>query len=122
MKLKEIERNDEESEKNTLQHLNTNGTHERIDNPDEIKQNKQESTKKSGCICTCCHKDNFERKSCVIFVRKNYNFNNKLVADALRQRYRERANKEFICKPCHRKLKEENFKQQCVNVVEKDPS
>ena len=29
------------------------------------------------------------------------------------------ANKEFICKPCHRTLKEENFKQQCVNVVEK---
>ena len=52
-------------------------------------------------------------------MRKNYNFNNKLVADALKQRYRECANKEFICKQCHRKLKEENFKQQCVNVVEK---
>ena len=117
-KIEEIERNNKESEKNTSQHLNINGTYERIDNPDEIKQNKQESTKKSGYICTCCHKDTFERKGCVIFVRKNYNFN-KLVADALKQRYRECANKEFICKPCHRKLKEENFKQQCVNVVEK---
>ena len=117
-KIEEIERNNKESGKNTSQHLNTNGTYERIDYPDEIKQNQQESTKKSGCICTCCHKDNFERKSCVIFVRKNYNFNNKLVADALKQRYNEHANKEFICKPCHRKLKEENFKQQCVNFVE----
>ena len=118
-KLKKLKETIKNQKKIHTQHLNTNGTYERIDYPDEIKQNKQELTKKSGCICTCCHKDNFERQSCVIFVRKNYNFNNKLVADALKQRYRERANKEFICKPCHRKLKEENFKQQCVNVVEK---
>ena len=44
--IEEIERNDQESEKNTLQHLNTKGTHERIDNPDKIKQNKQGIDKK----------------------------------------------------------------------------
>ena len=117
--IKEIERNNKESGKNTSQNLNTNLTSETIDDPEEIKQNKQELTKKSGCVCTCCHKHNFQRKSCVIFLKKNYNFNNKLVADALKQRYREHSNKEFICKPCHRKLKEENFNQTCINVVEK---
>ena len=93
--IKEIERNNKESGKNTSQHLKTNGTYERIDHPDKIKQNQQEPTKKSVCICTCCHKDNFERKSCVIFVGKNHNFNNKLVADALKQRYRE-CNKQRV--------------------------
>ena len=119
MKLKKIERNNQKSEKNTSQDLNINATYQRIVHPHKIKQYEQQSTKKSGCVCTCCHKHNFERKNCVIFVRKNYNFNNKLVADALKQRYREHGNKEFICKPCHRKLKEENFKQKYVNVVEK---
>ena len=95
MRNDEIERNNKESGKNRSQHLNTNGTYERIDHHDEIKQNQQECTKKSGCICTCCHKDNFERKSCVIFVRKNYNFN-KLVADALKQRYREHTKSSYV--------------------------
>ena len=117
--IEKIERNNQKSEKNTSQDLNINATYQRIVHPHKIKQYEQQSTKKSGCVCTCCHKHNFERKNCVIFVRKNYNFNNKLVADALKQRYREHGNKEFICKPCHRKLKEENFKQKCVNVVEK---
>ena len=103
MKLKKIERNNQKSEKNTSQDLNINATYQRIVHPHKIKQYKQQSTQKSGCVCTCCHKYNFERKNSVIFVRKNYNFNNKLVADALKQRYRDYGNKEFICKPCHRK-------------------
>ena len=41
------------------------------------------------------------------------------MSEALKQRYRECSNKEFICKPCHRKLKEENFNNNCVNIVEK---
>ena len=76
--IEEIERNNKKSGKNTSPDLNINGTYERIDHPDEIKQYEQQSTKKSGCVCTCCHKHNFERKNCVIFVRENYNFNNKL--------------------------------------------
>ena len=43
---------------------------ETIDQDDEIKPKEEQFTKKSGCVCTCCHKHNFERKNCVIFVRK----------------------------------------------------
>ena len=117
--IEKIERNNEKSKKKTSKHLNINVMPETIDQDDEIKPKEEQSTKKSGCVCTCCHKHNFERKNCVIFVRKNYNFNNKLVSKALKQRYREHSNKEFICKPCHRKLKEENFNNNCVNIVEK---
>ena len=115
--IEEIERNNEQSKNHTSQHLNINVTPETIDHHHKIKPKEQDSTKKSGCVCTCCHKHNFERKNCVIFLRKNYNFNNKLVSDALKERYREHSHKEFICKPCHRKLKEENFNQKCINVV-----
>ena len=65
-----------------------------------------ESKTKHGCVCTCCHKKNIIRKNCVIFVKKNYDFKNDVIVHALENRYRERNNKEFICKPCHNKLKE----------------
>ena len=39
----------------------------------------------------------------------NYNFDNKKIADALSNRYCECNNKEFICKSCHKKLKEGKF-------------
>ena len=68
--IEKIERNNPKSEKNTSQDLNINATYQRIDHPHKIKQYEQQSTKKSGCVCTCCHKLNFERKNCVIFVRR----------------------------------------------------
>ena len=42
---------------------------------------------------------------CVIFLKKNYNFTNKYICDKLLNRYRERNNKEYICKKCHNNLK-----------------
>ena len=58
-----------------------------------------------GCTCTCCHKDGLLRCDCVIFIRKNYDFSNRIVATALLKRYREPRNKEFICNMCHKQLK-----------------
>ena len=37
----------------------------------------------------------------VLFIKKNYNFDNNNIADALGNRYCEHNNKEFICKSCH---------------------
>ena len=45
-------------------------------------------------------------QNCVIFVKKNYDFKNDVIVCALENQYREHNNKEFICKPCHKKLKE----------------
>ena len=45
----------------------------------------------------------------MIFIKKNYNFDTKKIADALSNRYHECNNKEFICKSCHKKLKEGTF-------------
>ena len=66
----------------------------------------EESKTKHGCVCTCCHKKNTICKHCVIFVKKNYDFKNDVIVHALENRYKECNNKEFICKPCHNKLKE----------------
>ena len=49
---------------------------------------------------------------------KNYSFNNQLLCNALSNRYRECFNKEFICKPCHMKLKQEKFKPKSGDIVE----
>ena len=61
--IEEIGRNNKKSGKNTSPDLNIDGTHERIDHPDEIKQYEQQSTKKSGCVCTCCHKQTLKGKT-----------------------------------------------------------
>ena len=45
------------------------------------------------------------RYKCVIFIKKNYDFTNKYVCGKLLNRYRERNNKEYICKDCHENLK-----------------
>ena len=45
----------------------------------------------------------------LIFIKKNYNFDNKKIADALSNRYCEHNNKEFICNSCHKKLNEGTF-------------
>ena len=68
----------------------------------------QPSTK-YGCTCTCCHQKNITQRNYVIFIKKNYNFDNNKIADALSNRYHECNNKEFICKSCHKKLKEGKY-------------
>ena len=67
---------------------------------------------------TCCHRKNLMWCDCVIFVKKNYILDNPNVADALSRRYREVRNKEFICKPCHTKLKHSQFSKVNSNDVE----
>ena len=62
-------------------------------------------TKKTGCVCTCCHVSNLDRKECVIFLIRNYAMTIPYVAQALSNRHRERSCKEFVCKQCHAKLK-----------------
>ena len=47
------------------------------------------------------------RYKCVIFLTKNYN--NPVVANALAKRHREIRQKEFICKPCHKQLKDGKY-------------
>ena len=39
--------------------------------------------KKYGCVCTCCHKNDFPQYNCVIFVKHNYNLNIPVFANAL---------------------------------------
>ena len=61
---------------------------------------------------------NLPQYKCVIFLRNNYNFDIPAVVNALSKRHREIRQKEFICKPCHKQLKDgknsNNFKN-CVN-------
>ena len=46
---------------------------------------------------------------CVIFLRNNYNFDIPAVANALLKRHREIRQKEFICKPCYKQLKDGKY-------------
>ena len=75
-------------------------------------------SKKYGCVCTCCHANDLPQYKCVIFLRNNYNFDIPAAANALSQRHGEIRQKEFICKPCHKQLKDckysNNF-QNCLN-------
>ena len=58
-------------------------------------------TKKSNCICTCCHADNLNRRSCIIFREALYDMSNAQISDLLRARLRQKNSKELICKKCH---------------------
>ena len=70
------------------------------------KRRRVDTSKKYGCVCTCCHRKNLMWCDCVIFLKKNYDIDNSNIADALTSRYREVGNKEFICKSCHTKLQQ----------------
>ena len=71
-------------------------------------------------MCTCCHRSNLPRYDCVIFLKQNYNFNIHAVANALPKRYRETRQKEFICKPCHKQLKDGNYTNNIENCSNSD--
>ena len=40
-------------------------------------------SKKYGCVCTCCHRNDLPQYNCVIFVKHNHNFNIPAVANPL---------------------------------------
>ena len=83
--------------------------------------------KKYGCVCTCCHIDNLPwykcvifLTKCVIFLTKNYNFDIPAVANTLSKRHREIRQKEFICKPCHKQLKDGKYSSNVQNCDHSD--
>ena len=57
---------------------------------------------------------------CVIFLTKNYNFDIPAVANALSKRHREIRQKEFICKPCHKQLKDGKYSNNVQNCDHSD--
>ena len=73
-----------------------------------------------GVSCTCCHIDNLPQYKCVIFLTKNYNFDIPAVANALSKRHRETRQKEFICKPCHKQLKDGKYSNNVQNCDHSD--
>ena len=90
-------------------------TKKRVHNNRDIKESK-----KYGCVCTCCHTNDLPWYQCVIFVRHNYNFNIPAVANALSKQYREIRQKEFICKPCHKELKDGKYSKNVQNCPNSD--
>ena len=83
-------------------------TKKRVKESGDIKESK-----KYGCVCTCWHENDLPQYNCVIFVRQNYNLNIPAVANALSKWYQEIRQKEFICKPCHKELKDGKY---CKNI------
>ena len=63
-------------------------------------------------VCTCCHRELFIRKHCVIFNQMKYDFNNMIIKKALCQQYRYCApeSMEYICNTCHNNLRAEEPK------------
>ena len=74
-------------------------------------------SKKYGCVCTCCNRNDLPQYNCVIFVKHNYNFNIPAVANALSKWYREIRQKEFICKPCHKELKDGKYSKNVQILI-----
>ena len=75
-------------------------------------------SKKYRYVSTCCHVHDLPWYKCVIFLRNNYNFDIPAVANALSKRHREIRQKEYICKQCHKQLKDGkygNIVQNCDN-------
>ena len=77
-------------------------------------------SKKYGCLCTCCHRNDLPWYHCVIFVKHNYNLNIPAVANALSKRCRKIRQKEYICKPCHKELKDGKYSKNVQNCTSSD--
>ena len=90
-------------------------TKRRIDNNRNITE-----LKKYGCVCTCCHRNDLPWYNCVIFVKHNYNLNIPAVANALSKWYWEIRQKEFICKSCHKELKDGKYSKNVQNCPNSD--
>ena len=64
-----------------------------------------EMTNPSSFLCTLCHKVFHKRKQVHLFRRKNYDFENRVVAEALSKEMRCKSSiYEFICVDCHKCL------------------
>ena len=75
-------------------------------------------SKKYECVCRCCHANDLPWYKCVIFLRNNYSSYIPAVANTLSERHEEIRQKKFICKPCHKQLKDGKYSnnfQNCVN-------
>ena len=57
---------------------------------------------------------------CVIFLTKNYKFDIPAVANALAKGHIEIRQKEFICKPCHKQLKDGKYSSNVQNCDHSD--
>ena len=90
-------------------------TKKRADGSGDMKE-----TKKYGYVCTCCHANDMPQYNCVIFLRQNYNLNISAVANALSKRYREIRQTEFICKLCHKELKDGKYSNNVQNCLNSD--
>ena len=77
-------------------------------------------SKKYKCVCTSCHADDLPQYKCVIFQRNNFNFDIPDVVNALSKRHREIRQKEFICKPCHKQLKDGKYSNNVQNCDNSD--
>ena len=77
-------------------------------------------SKMYGCVCTCCHANDLPQHKCVIFLRNNYNFDIPAVPNALSKRHREIRQKKFICKPCHKQLKDGKYSTPYLNYEQDD--
>ena len=90
-------------------------TKKRVDDSGDMKESK-----KYGCVCICCHVNDLPQYNCVIFLRQNYNLNISAVAKALSKRYRKIRQKEFLCKPCHKELKDGKYSKNVQNCLNSD--
>ena len=77
-------------------------------------------SKKYGCMCKCCHRNDLPQYNCVIIVKNNYSLNIPAVANAISKQYREIIHKEFICKSCHKELKDGKYSKNVQNCVNSD--
>ena len=90
-------------------------TKRRVHDSRDIKESK-----KYGYVCTCCHTNDLPWDKCVISIRHNYNLNIPAVANTLSKWYREIRQKEFICKPCHKELKDGKYSKNVQNCPNSD--
>ena len=77
-------------------------------------------SKKYGCVCKCCHANDLLQFNCVICLRNIYNLNTPAVANALSKRHIEIRQKEFICKSCHKQLKDGKYSNNVQNCLNSD--
>ena len=85
-------------------------TNKRVHGSGDLKESK-----KYGCVCTCCHVNDFPQYNCVIFLKHYYNLNIPAVANVLSKQYKEIRQKKFICKPCDKELKDGKYSKNVQN-------
>ena len=89
-------------------------TKKRVDDSRDMKESK-----KYRCVCTCCHANDLPWYNCVIFLRTiTWTF---LLLPMHYQKDREKIRqKEFICKPCHKELKDVKYSKNVQNCPHSD--